>query len=209
MIEGFGPHLRSFAFSARNILIGEQSYLSNWTKLGSSLKKIALSNKSLQLYSLKLPFALSLLNSTQLLSAKLLNTYCSCAALSLSLFRKSAGLSSHFKNIISHCLYNYGFHCNPHGKASTLRFYMQFNSSSMIIYKYLTLQLLKSRDLKVYSECFCCTHLLQSNWKFLYKSSACSQHHRSVEVCRDLARSSSPTPMLKQCQLEQVAEDHV
>ena len=183
--------------------------LCNWTKLGSSENKIALSHKSLQLYSLKFPFALSLLNSTQLLPAKLPNTYCSCATLSLSLFRESAGLSSHFKNIVSHSSYNYRFHYNPHGKASTLRVYKQFNSSSMIIYKCLTLQLLKSRDLKVYSECFCCAHLLHSKWKFAYKSSAYAQHHRLVEVCRDLSRSCSPTPMLKQGQLEQVAQDHV
>lgn len=42
MIEGFGPHLRSFASNVRNIHISEQSYLGNGTKVGSSESKTAL-----------------------------------------------------------------------------------------------------------------------------------------------------------------------
>lgn len=49
---------------------------------------------------------------------------------------------------------------------------------------------------------------MQSTWKFVYQTNVCSQHHRLVEVCRDLS-ISRPTSMLKQCQLEQFALDHV
>ena len=47
--------------------------------------------------------------------------------------------------------------------------------------------------------------LVDNNWFIEFRT---VQSHRMVDVGRDLWRSSGPTPLLKQGQLEPVAQDH-